>query len=66
MTGQGLEGAPLERAHLQSDRHPNRVVLRFGDEDAGVSLIDSSSADSASIVEADRLLARLADHGRPR
>jgi predicted mannosyl-3-phosphoglycerate phosphatase (HAD superfamily) len=61
---EGLEGAAVELIDLHSERHRERVLLRFGDNDAGVSLIDDHAAVWALIVEADRQLARLADQRR--
>jgi predicted mannosyl-3-phosphoglycerate phosphatase (HAD superfamily) len=61
---QGLEGAAVELIDLRSERHPERVLLRLGDADAAVSLIDDLATVWAVIVEADRQLARLADQRR--
>ena len=63
---QGLEGARVELVDLGTERHPDRVSLRFGDNDASVSLTDELPVVWAMIVEADRQLARLVTHRRPR
>ena len=63
---QGLEGARVELVDLTTERHPDRVSLRFGDNDASVSLTDDLPVVWALIVEADRQLARLVAHRRPR
>jgi hypothetical protein len=51
---------------VTSERHPDRVALRFGDSDTSVSLTDDVSVVWALIVEADRQLAHLVGHRRPR
>jgi hypothetical protein len=61
---QALEGAAVELIDLRSERHQERVLLRVGDADAAVSLIDDLPTVWAVIVEADRQLARLADQRR--
>jgi hypothetical protein len=63
---QGLEGAAVELVDMRSEQHPERVLLRVGDVDAGVSLVDDLAAVWAVVVEADRRLAHLADQRRPR
>ena len=63
---QGLEGARVELVDLTSERHPDRVALRFGDSDTSVSLTDDLPVVWALIVEADRQIAHLVAHRRPR
>jgi hypothetical protein len=63
---QGLEGARVELVDLTSERHPDRVALRFGDSDTSVSLTDDLPVMWALIVEADRQLAHLVARRRPR
>lgn len=63
---EGLEGARVELVDLTSEHDRGRVALGFGDTDAGVSLTDDLDVVWALIVEADRQLARLADHRRAR
>jgi hypothetical protein len=63
---QGLEGARVELVDLTSERHPDRVALRFGDSDTSVALTDDVLLVWALIVEADRQLAHLVAHRRPR
>ena len=63
---QGLGGATVELIDLNTERHPDRVVLRFGDDDAGVSLTDDLAIVWVLIVEADRQLTRLVEHRRLR
>lgn len=60
----GLEGAAVEVVDIRSEQHPERVLLRVGDADAGVSLIDDLATVWAVVVEADRQLARLNDQRR--
>lgn len=62
----GLEGAAVELVDMRSEQHPERVLLRVGHADAGVSLIDDLAAVWAVVVEADRLLARLDEERRSR
>lgn len=63
---QGLEGAAVEVVDLRSDQHPDRVMLRVGDIDTGVSLIDDLPAVWAVIVDADRQLTHLDNQRRLR
>lgn len=63
---EGLEGATVELIDLTTERQRDRVLLRFGDDDACVSLTDDLAVVWALIVEADRQLARLTDQRRPR
>jgi hypothetical protein len=61
-----LEGAAVELVDMRSEQHPERVLLRVGDADTGVSLIDDLAVVWAVVVEADRQLARLDEKRRSR
>jgi hypothetical protein len=65
-TFEGLDGARVELTDLATERHSERVMLRFGDNDAGVSLADDLAVVWGLIVEADRRLARLSERRRAR